>query len=70
MGNGRNLIDMVCEAFESNAEPGTGGGGGGGRGGADSQEEDGEELFNFSEWLPSCCKTAAVQVDWARRAVH
>lgn len=68
MGNGRNLIDMVCEAFESDAEPGTGLDGGGSCGG--SQEEDGEELFNFSEWRPSCWKTAACQNDWAERAIH
>ncbi|KAL4458967.1 hypothetical protein ABPG75_013832 [Micractinium tetrahymenae] len=50
MSNGRNLIDMVCEAFESDSGPAHGGGGdGGGSGGGYGEgEEEDEELFNFS----------------------
>lgn len=57
MGNGRNLIDMVCEAFES--QPGLGADGGG----MDNVDEE-EELFNFSEsqlgcWsMPGACRAA------------
>lgn len=42
MNNGRNLIDMVCEAFESDVGPGSGGSDG-------LEQDDDDELFNFSE---------------------
>ena len=41
MDNGRNLIDMVCQAYESSAEPLQGGGGGNGSiGGGGGDEND------------------------------
>ena len=51
MDNGRNLIDMVCEAFESTEEEehNQGGGGGGGDGG--EEEAEPQACFNFSERL-------------------
>ncbi|PSC76121.1 PHD finger family [Micractinium conductrix] len=45
MGNGRNLIDMVCEAFETPDDEVQASGGGGGH-----EEEDRPENFNFSSF--------------------
>ena len=56
MDNGRNLIDMVCEAYESpdpamsapGGAPGAGSNGGG-AGGAEEEEEQPPAEYNFSE---------------------
>ena len=46
MGNGRDMLEMVCNSYESPSE-GEGGGSDGEGGGDD--DEDGHEQFDFSE---------------------
>ena len=60
MDNGRNLIDMVCEAFESTEEEAKEQGGGFSRGGGGGEDGSGEEAeqqacFNFSERPQQAC---------------
>ena len=55
MDNGRNLIDMVCEAFESTEEEETEQGGSGGSGNGGLEEAEPQACFNFSEHLHHAC---------------